>query len=463
MTDATAIYNPSDTICAISTPSGTGAIALVRLSGPDAISIAGSVWKGRPLAEAASHTAHLGLLVDPADGSTLDQAVATVYRAPRSFTGDNIVEFGIHGSRWIQRQLIALLVRQGARLALPGEFTRRAFTSGKLDLAEAEAVADVIASSSKAAHALAISQMRGDFSRHLASLRAEMVDLASLLELELDFSEEDVEFASRGRLLALASKVHSELTRLAASFDTGAAIKEGIPVAIIGPTNAGKSSLLNALVGDDRAIVSDIHGTTRDIVEDTLEIGPYLIRFRDTAGLRDTADTIENIGIDRSRRAARQAAVILFVVDPRALPTPDDIRAELHDIDLARVIFVINKTDIAPDEASAAKALEGETVLISAKTGTGIDDLRAKIAERIEALNPPSDNDIIVTNARHAAALGAAATAAARVVDALDTGLPADLIAQDLRETIHHLSTVTGQITTTEILTTIFERFCIGK
>ncbi|MDE7388474.1 MAG: tRNA uridine-5-carboxymethylaminomethyl(34) synthesis GTPase MnmE, partial [Muribaculaceae bacterium] len=303
------------TICAISTPQGVGGIAVARVSGPEAIRIVQSVWQGRPLTEAATHTAHLGTIVDPEAGP-LDQAVATVYRAPRSFTGDDVVELSVHGSPWIQRELINLLIRSVATAAEPGEFTRRAFAAGKLDLAEAEAVADMIASSSRAAHRIAISHMRGHYSRRLEGLRTSLLELCALLELELDFSEEDVEFASRIRLIELAREIHSTVTRMADSFASGAAIKQGISVAIVGPTNAGKSTLLNRLLGDERAIVSPIHGTTRDLVEDTVEISGRLFRFTDTAGLRHTTDPIESIGIDRSLQAMRRAQIILWLIDP---------------------------------------------------------------------------------------------------------------------------------------------------
>lgn len=467
--DTAIIYTPSDTICAISTPPGTGAIAIVRLSGSDAIAIADKIWQGKMLASAKSHTAHLGYLVEQGNATPLDQAVATIFRAPASFTGDDVVEFAIHGSKWIQRRLISLLLKSGARMALPGEFTQRAFAAGKMDLAEAEAVADLIASSSEAAHRLAMSQMRGDFSHHIDKIRAELVDLASLLELELDFSEEDVEFASRERLHTLASTLHDELARLADSFDTGAAIKDGIPVAIIGPTNAGKSSLLNALLGDERAIVSDIHGTTRDIVEDTIELPPYLIRFKDTAGLRETSDTIENIGIERSRKAARTAGIVIFVIDATAPFRPDAIRAELADLAGHPLIFVINKTDLTEPTSDLASFLAdtfptSPSIHISAKHKQGIDTLRQTIRDICaELTDSTGDSDIIVTNARQAQALAAAAISAQAVVDGLTAPLPPDLIAQDLRETIHHLATVTGQITTAEILQSIFTRFCIGK
>lgn len=455
----TQIYDPDDTICAICTPAGTGALAVIRVSGSEALTIADSIWKGHKLSEAPSHTAHLGYIFDPDNGEILDQAVATIYRAPASFTGDNVVEFSIHGSRWIQRQLIELLLRRDCRLALPGEFTRRAFAAGKMNLSEAEAVADVIAASSAAAHRLAINQMRGDYSRRLNSLRDELIRLASLLELELDFSEEDIEFADRTQLLEIARSLHTELTRLANSFSSGAAIKDGIPVAIIGPTNAGKSSLLNQLLGDDRAIVSEIHGTTRDIVEDTIEIGPYLIRFKDTAGLRDTADSIETIGISRSINAANTARIILYLIDPTQ---PDAPRPEQYGY--AKTIYIINKIDVAtPEQLAAALTLAPEAVEISARKGINIDGVRDAILSTVNAGTQADSDTLIVTNARHAAAFRAAATSAAAVISGLETNITPDLIAEDLRQTIHHLSSVTGEITTPQVLQSIFENFCIGK
>ncbi len=463
------IYNSEDTICAISTPAGTGGIAVIRMSGRDAFAITDKVWKGKSIAAATTHTAHLGLINDPDTDEVIDQAVATIFRGPHSFTGDDTVELSIHGSRWIQRRVLTILQSQGARLALPGEFTRRAYTTGHLDLAEAEAVADVIAASSQAAHRLAMSQLRGEYSKHIAGLRAELVDLTALLELELDFSEEDVEFASRTRLNELASSIHIQLSRLADSYKAGANIKDGIPVAIIGPTNAGKSSLLNALLNDERAIVSDIHGTTRDIVEDTIEIGPYLIRFRDTAGLRTTTDTIENIGIERSQAAARSASVVIYMVDPLAATDVANISNSLDGIAQSDVIIAVNKADIAPTEATEtaktlAEAFPSATLLtISAKERTTLASLCEAILYHIETQVPDSENDVIVTNARHAEALRNAADAASAVSQAIDAGLPADLIAQDLRATIHYLSSITGEITPTEVLSTIFSRFCIGK
>lgn len=457
-------YNPSDTICAISTPPGVGGVAIARISGHEAFNVVSKIWKGRELAKIASHTAHLGIIIDPETGKELDQIVLTIFRTPASFTGEDVAEISMHGSRWIQRKVIELLQRNGARLALPGEFTRRAFASGRLDLAEAEAVADLIASSSEASHRLAMSQIRGKFSQRINVIRAQLVDLASLLELELDFSEEDVEFASRERLTELATQTSAMLHKLANSFSTGAAIKDGIPVAIIGKTNVGKSSLLNAIVGDDRAIVSDIHGTTRDIVEDTAEIGPYVIRFKDTAGIRHSDDPIENLGIDRSRKAADSARIVLCVVDATAMELPD-----IADIPEERCVFIVNKIDKVDNAealiANSALAREGRVVVaVSAKDSIGIDALKELLKCRIEQMqNSESQDDVIVTNARHAAALEAAAEALDELVRGLENDIPVDLVAQDLRLAIHHLSGITGEITTPEVLQTIFTRFCIGK
>ena len=427
---------------------------MARVSGPEAIRIVQSVWQGRPLTEAATHTAHLGTIVDPEAGP-LDQAVATVYRAPRSFTGDDVVELSVHGSPWIQRELINLLIRSVATAAEPGEFTRRAFAAGKLDLAEAEAVADMIASSSRAAHRIAISHMRGHYSRRLEGLRTSLLELCALLELELDFSEEDVEFASRIRLIELAREIHSTVTRMADSFASGAAIKQGISVAIVGPTNAGKSTLLNRLLGDERAIVSPIHGTTRDLVEDTVEISGRLFRFTDTAGLRHTTDPIESIGIDRSLQAMRRAQIILWLIDPTQ---PEAAAPELPED--ATVIAVINKSDL-PHPTNTEIPQNIPTVHISALNDADLTPLTDLLLQLTDTDTTPAD--MMVTNARHYQALTAASTSIARAIDGLTAEIPADLVAQDLRETLHHLSTITGAITTDTILQTIFTTFCKVK
>ena len=464
-----------DTICAVSTAPGVGGIAVIRVSGAQARQIVDRVWRGKRLDGVASHTAHLGSIVDES-GEVIDSAVATVFCAPASFTGDDVVELSVHGSAWIQRETVQLLVRQGCRIAEPGEFTRRAFAAGKLDLAEAEAVADVIASSSRAAHRMAMSQMRGDFSRRLESLRERLLELASLLELELDFSEEDVEFASREKLRELAEEIHDVVARLASSFATGAALKEGVPVAIVGATNAGKSTLLNRLLGDDRAIVSNIHGTTRDIIEDRIEIGGVLFRLIDTAGLRDTTDVVELLGIDRTVKQIDKAAIVVWVIDPAA--TDDTLRdtwqrISAHLTEGQHLIIAVNKSDLRATPGNQSEAImnsiemaailpEGFTVVnISAATGDGIDALHRAL---IEASGVNSwQGDILVTNARHYEALTRALDSIDRVIQGLAGGISGDFIAQDVRETIHHLGTITGAITTTDILSTIFSRFCVGK
>lgn len=459
------IHTPNDTICAISTAPGVGGIAVARVSGKDAKSVVQRIWKGKPIDEMQSHTAHLGRLFD-SQGNLLDQAVATLFVGPASFTGEDVVELSVHGSMFVQRELLNALMGAGARLAEPGEFTRRAFTAGKLDLAQAEAVADVIASNSRASHRIAMNQMRGGYSRKLALLREKLLELASLLELELDFSEEEVEFASRQHLLELAQAIHQEVSKLHGSFAQGTAIKQGVPVAIVGATNAGKSSLLNALLGDDRAIVSSIHGTTRDVVEDTMEIGDYLFRFMDTAGLRDTADTIEQIGITRSLQAINKATIVLLVIDPAdsmAQDTYNKVAQELQRSD-ATLLVVSNKCDLHHADTLFDFVADGiQQISLSCRTMQGIDALRQKLADAVGEIRGNSTADILVTNARHAQILESAAQSTARIIDGLASGISGDFISQDVRETIHHLGAITGTITTTDILTTIFSRFCIGK
>lgn len=475
-----------DTICAISTPPGVGGIAVVRISGPQAITIANSVWNGKSLIKAATHTVHLGNIVDPQNDEILDQAVATLFHGPKSFTGDDVVEFSVHGSLWIQNELISLLIRQGCRPAEPGEFTRRAFASGKLDLAEAEAVADVIASTSRASHRVAMSQMRGRFSAELSTLHDRLLQLASLLELELDFSEEEVEFADRAQLLNLAQTTLHAVDRLAGSFSTGDAIRRGIPVAIIGEPNVGKSTILNTIIGDDRAIVSDIPGTTRDTVEDTVDINGITFRFIDTAGLRQTSDQIENLGIDRAWEKAAQAQIILWVLTPASQTSHIDtlineLKAKCHNDTL--IIPIINKSDLLTTPIShpipCTHTHHSPTLplsevhkaaitplALSALTGAGIDRLKLELynaATTNLTASADAPDTVIVTNARHYRSLLCASTALNRVIDGLKANLPGDLVAQDIRETIHHLSSITGTITTPDILASIFSRFCIGK
>lgn len=454
----------TSTICAISTPPGVGGIAVARVSGPDAFQIVQKIWKGKPLEQCESHTAHLGTILDAA-GSPLDEAIITLFRAPRSFTGEDTAEISVHGSQYVQRELLNSLIGAGAALAQPGEFTRRAYLSGNLGLTEAEAVADIIASTSRASHSIAMKQMRGAVSQKLSQLHDQLLELASLLELELDFSEEDVEFASREKLMTIARDIHAEVTRLHRSFASGNAIKNGIPVALIGPTNAGKSSLLNTLVGDQKAIVSNIHGTTRDVIEDTCEIGDYLFRFMDTAGLRDTTDEIEAIGISRSHQAMKKAQIIILLTDITS-PTPaEEIKQLISGLtDDQKLIVAVNKTDLAAPDAyiSALRAaLPEETPIIpiSANTGEGIATLNTQLTSLVE----PDSQQLTITNARHAEALHNAAQSISRVIASLQSNLSGDLISLDIRETLTHLASITGNITSEDILHSIFSRFCIGK
>lgn len=452
----------TSTICAISTPPGVGGIATARISGPDAIVIVDRIWRGKPLAECKSHTAHYGTIYDPASGEDLDTGVATIFKAPNSFTGENVVELSVHGSRWIQRELINLLIRQGATMAERGEFTRRAVANGKLDLAEAEAVADMIASSSRAIQKIAISHMKGHYSAHLEELRTRLLELSALVELELDFSEEDVEFANRSHLLNIANEIKEKVDSLAASFSTGQAIKNGIPIAIVGATNAGKSTLLNRILGEDKAIVSDIHGTTRDTIEDTIELAGTLFRFIDTAGLRTTTDTIEKIGIERSLKSTNIASLVIWVIDASDHQTINEtwLQLSIHLNDNVPLIAVLNKADksvtspILPDRVSS-------TIQLSALYDTTITPLIDKIIELVA----PSDftPELTITNARHYEALTRASESTARAIEGLISNLPGDLLAQDLRETAYHLSSITAPVTTPDLLTHIFANFCIGK
>lgn len=451
----------SDTIVAPATAPGQAALAVLRLSGPQAIAIADTLWRGKSLAQADSHTAHLGTVLD-SRGLQLDQAVAVVYRAPRSFTGQDSVELTIHGSMYVRRELLNTLIKAGARLAEPGEFTRRAFLGGRLDLSQAEAVADIIAAESRAANDIAQSQLRGKFAGRIQQLRQQLIDIASLLELELDFAEEDLEFADRTLLTQLATQTRDEIKRLLQSFRTGDAIMRGIPVAIVGAPNAGKSSLLNALLGHDRAIVSDVPGTTRDTIEETLHLGDHLFRFIDTAGLRASTDAVERIGIDRARAAIASARIILYVHDA-TLPLHPDLIPRVPD---ATTLLVLNKTDLIPTPTldSQLSTLDSQLLPtpLSTRTGEGLDQIVRHLVT-IAADMTTTYGDVLVANARHAEALSSALTSIGRVLDGLRSTLPADLVAQSLRETISHLGAITGAIPSDLLLSTIFSRFCIGK
>jgi len=456
-------------IAAISTPAGVGGIAVIRVSGKRAIELVDSVFHSvnkKMLVEQKANTLHFGTIVKGDD--ILDEVVISIFKAPHSFTGEDTVEISCHGSVYIQQNILQLLISKGASLARPGEFTQRAFMNGKMDLSQAESVADLIASTSAANHSLAMKQMRGGFSNKLAELRNELLDFISLIELELDFSEEDVEFANRERLKETAYDIDQHIRKLADSFDVGNAIKNGIPVAIIGETNAGKSTLLNLLLHEDKAIVSEIHGTTRDVIEDTINMQGLIFRLIDTAGIRDTSDKIENIGIDRTFRKIEEASIILWIVDAGTANEHIENMAEriLPLVDRQKLIIVFNKVDSisAERKLEKQKLLEeiSERLFISAKYEEGIDELESMLV-RMANIPEINEQDVIVTNIRHYEALQNALAAIRRVEDGLDLNLSGDFIAQDIRVCMHYLGEITGQISTDEILGNIFGKFCIGK
>ena len=455
-----------DTICAVSTPHGMGGIAVIRVSGDDTLSIVQQRWRGKSLSEMASHSAHLGHILD-SQGELLDEAVLTLFRAPNSFTGEDVVEISCHGSMWIQQQIVSTLIDAGCRAATGGEFTQRAFANGKLDLSQAEAIADVIASQSRASHHVAMNQMRGAFSRQLSTLRSQLLQFVSLIELELDFSEEDVTFADRLRLTTLATEIKKVIDSLAGSYRAGNAIKNGLPVAIVGPTNAGKSTLLNTLLGDDRALVSDIKGTTRDVIEDTIVMGGTLIRFIDTAGIRESSDVIESMGIERSFKKMDEARIVLWVIDATA-PINElvDFYSQIKDhCNDKEVIAVVNKVDAGNTMPIINKLIDLDLIIaeISAKEGTGVERLKEVIVDLAALPQVNDENAVIVTNSRHYHALVRASEAIDRTLQGLSTGLSGDLVSQDIRECMHYLGEITGEISTDDILGEIFSHFCIGK
>ena len=431
----------SDTICAIATAPG-GALGIIRISGAQALEILSSIFS-KDLTQSQPNTIHYGHLVEcdavSPHQQIIDEALVSVFRAPHSYTGEDSAEISCHGSRYILNKVLELLIQQGCRMANPGEFTQRAFLNGKMDLSQAEAVADLIASTNKATHDIAISQLRGGISTELGRLREQLLKITSLLELELDFSDhEDLEFADRTELLQLAQTIDVHVTRLAQSFEVGNALKNGIPVAIVGAPNVGKSTLLNALLGEDRAIVSDIQGTTRDAIEDCIQLGDVTFRFIDTAGIRHTDDQIENLGIERSIVAAQRARIILLMTQP-GIPYPD-----IPVRDDQTVIRIENKTEA-----------------FQAKFGVGLDDLKQRL---IDAVPQTADNDVIITNARHYEALTRAHSHLQRVIDGLQQNISGDLLSEDLRQVLDTLAEITGgQITTHEVLGNIFSHFCVGK
>ena len=498
------------TICAPATIPGTGAISIIRVSGEDSLAIADKVIdvKGESLSETEGYRLRYGTIFAD-DGSVLDNVIVSVFRAPHSYTGENSVEISCHASRFIVNEVLELLVNAGARIAAPGEFTRRAFVNGKMDLAQAEAVADVIASQSAAAHRVAMNQLKGGFSSELKTLREKLLTMTSLLELELDFSEEDVEFASRSELGSLVEETLTHIVRLTDSFSRGNAIKNGVPVAIVGATNTGKSTLLNALLGEERAIVSDIAGTTRDTIEETLNLGGVMFRFIDTAGIRETDELVEKIGIERTFKKLNEASIVLGMTDlsrgeDSVLADAEYIWSKVNASSSDReFVLLVNKCDVDGIESVAAgsgagyvetgseagcvdtgsgagcagkagkmarieaalreKGIVTKMIPISAKTGSGLPELTAALAEIGRRITGDTD-ETLVTNIRHYEALSRAATALGRVRDGLKVAtLPPDLIAQDLREALYHLGEIVGEISTDEVLGNIFRKFCIGK
>ncbi|MDX2305517.1 MAG: tRNA uridine-5-carboxymethylaminomethyl(34) synthesis GTPase MnmE [Microscillaceae bacterium] len=455
------IRHKKNTIVALSTPPGVGAIALIRVSGEQAISLVGKIFKGKNLESVPSHTIHFGRILDT-QGEILDEVLVSIFKAPHSFTQENIAEISCHGSQYIISQILQSLVRLGARLALPGEFTQRAYLNGQIDLAQAEAIADLIASESKMSHQVAMQQMRGGYSQRIRDLRQDFIRLAALLELELDFAEEDVEFADRSDLQAQLAQLKSEIIRLRDSFQVGNAIKNGIPVAIIGKPNAGKSTLLNALLEDDKAIVSEIPGTTRDAIEDEQVIEGLRFRFIDTAGLRETEDTIEKIGVERTRSKMQSAQIILYLFDAVVEKHSDvlDYIKELHvDFPHTQIITVANKMD---EFARFDLFLpEGEIWCgISAKEKTGLEQLKKLLCQSVLK---ESTSDVIVTNLRHYESLVNTLQALDTVENALTQKLSSELIASDMREAIYHLGSIVGEVSNEDLLDFIFSKFCIGK
>ena len=445
-----------DTICALATAPG-GAIGIIRISGPQALEILSRVFT-KDVSAAPANTIHYGHIKNGAE--IVDEVMASLFRAPHSYTGEDSVEISCHGSRYILNKVLNLLIAEGCRQAGPGEFTQRAYLNGKMDLSQAEAVADLIASTNQATHKIAMSQLRGHFSSKLAQLREQLLKLTSLLELELDFSDhEDLEFADRSELMELTKTINNHITHLSNSFETGQAIKQGIPVAIVGKTNVGKSTLLNRLLKDDRAIVSDVHGTTRDTIEDTIDIKGITFRFIDTAGIRQTQDEVEQIGITRTYAAIDKARIVLWLIDSE--PSIKEINDILQRTDNKKLIAIKNKVDKTDNDSY--NSLKLPFISISAKFGKGIEELEQAIYEAAD-IPTLTENDIIVTNARHYEALVRAHEHIQRVIDGLQMQLSGDLLSEDLRLTLDTLAEITGgQITPNEVLGNIFKNFCVGK
>ena len=458
-----------DTIIALATASGAGAIAVLRVSGPKAISVSNTLFKSihdKNLLNQPTHTIHLGHIVD--GDRVLDEVLVSIYKNPQSYTGEDVVEISCHGSSYIQQQILQLFIRNGCRSANPGEFTLRAFLNGKMDLSQAEAVADLIASDSAAAHQIAMQQMRGGFSSEIKKLREELLNFASLIELELDFSEEDVEFADRRQFEDLLQRIVKVLKYLIDSFSTGNVIKNGVPISIIGAPNVGKSTLLNALLNEDKAIVSNIAGTTRDAIEDELIIEGIKFRFIDTAGIRQTDDTVESIGIKKTFAKMAESQVIIQLIDASLISKANtaDILASLVETKAQypekETLVVLNKMDLADKVLLSKVFSELEPLHMSAKTGTGVELLKTKLLDMVH-MGKLQNNDTIITNARHYDALRLALENIQKVQVGMQTGLSGDLLAIDIREALYHFGRITGEISTDDLLGNIFANFCIGK
>ena len=462
-----------DTICAIATAQG-GAIGSIRVSGPEAITITGRIFtpakSGKLLSEQKPYTLTFGRIYNGEE--MIDEVLVSLFRAPHSYTGEDSTEITCHGSSYILQQVMQLLIKNGCRMAQPGEYTQRAFLNGKMDLSQAEAVADLIASSSAATHRLALSQMRGGFSKELTTLREKLLNFTSMIELELDFSEEDVEFADRSALRRLADEIEEVIARLANSFSVGNVIKNGVPVAIIRETNAGKSTLLNVLLNEDKAIVSDIHGTTRDVIEDTVNIGGITFRFIDTAGIRETSDTIESLGIERTFQKLDQAEIVLWIIDSADAISQLTLLSDkiLPRCEHKQLILVFNKVELINEtqkneltsQFSEHIGSEIESIFISAKQRLHTDELQQRLVAAAH-LPTVTQNDVIVTNVRHYEALTRALDAIHRVQEGLDANISGDFLSQDIRECIFHLSDIAGEVTNDMVLQNIFAHFCIGK
>lgn len=468
---------PNESIIALATPAGAGAIAIIRISGIDAITIASNHFaskRGKKLVNQKTHTILLGNIVD--GNRVLDEVLISVFKGPNSYTGDNVVEISCHGSTYIQQEIIQLFLRNGCRTANAGEFTLRAFLNGKIDLSQAEAVADVIASDNAASHQIAIQQMRGGFSNEIKELRAELMNFASLIELELDFAEEDVEFANRTQFQDLINRIQLVLKRLIDSFAVGNVIKNGIPVAIVGEPNVGKSTLLNSLLNEDRAIVSDIAGTTRDTIEDEISIEGIGFRFIDTAGIRETKDVVEGIGIKKTFEKIKQAEVVLYLVDGSQVKEKIEIEGLKIEVEkiknqfpLKSILLLINKSDKISAETSALINTELvsfseqlKTIFLSAKTGEGVEDLKSELLSLINT-GALRNNETIVTNSRHYNSLLKALEEIQKVQYGMDSGFSGDLLAIDIRQALFHFGEITGEISSDDLLGNIFANFCIGK